>query len=171
MTSENIATRSEAEAVSAGVDDRFLNELVARAQAEGLRLTGEGGLLQQLTKRLLEAALEGEMSDPLGCDCHDPPEGPAATRGTASTPRRWSRTSGRPRSTCRVTVREYSSRRSSEVSALGGRQDGPVAVGKKGRTRGKISAHPAESMAPKHRSRRSPISAMEDVAENAPSSR
>lgn len=70
MTSENIATPPEA--ASAGVDDRFLNELVARSQAEGLQLTGEGGLLPQLTKRLPESALEGEMTDHLGYDRHDP---------------------------------------------------------------------------------------------------
>lgn len=35
-------------------------------------MTGEGGLLQQLTKRLLESALEGEMADHLGYDRHDP---------------------------------------------------------------------------------------------------
>ncbi|MGW6412966.1 transposase [Streptomyces vinaceus] len=58
--------------MSAAVDGRFLNELVARVQAGGLRLTGEGGLLQRLTKRLLESALEGEMTDHLGCDRHDP---------------------------------------------------------------------------------------------------
>lgn len=39
------------------VDNRLIDELVGRAQAEGLQLTGEGGLLQQLTKRLLESAL------------------------------------------------------------------------------------------------------------------
>ncbi|KWX00878.1 Transposase [Carbonactinospora thermoautotrophica] len=44
----------------------MIDELVERVQAEGVRLTGEGGLLQQLTKRLLESALEGEMSDHLG---------------------------------------------------------------------------------------------------------
>ncbi|MFI1184502.1 transposase, partial [Streptomyces sp. NPDC020799] len=54
------------------VDDRLLNGLVARAQAEGLQLTGEGGLLQQLTKRLLESALGGEMTDHLGYGRHDP---------------------------------------------------------------------------------------------------
>ncbi|WP_030980806.1 IS256 family transposase, partial [Streptomyces sp. NRRL S-1824] len=43
-----------------------------RAQAEGLQLTGEGVLLQQLTKRLLESALEGEVTDHLGYDRHDP---------------------------------------------------------------------------------------------------
>ncbi|MFD7532768.1 IS256 family transposase [Streptomyces sp. NPDC059849] len=55
------------------VDDRLIDELVSRAQAEGLQLTGEGGLLQQLTKRLLEqSALEGEITDHLGYDKHDP---------------------------------------------------------------------------------------------------
>ncbi|MFJ1552033.1 MULTISPECIES: IS256 family transposase [unclassified Streptomyces] len=61
------------EAVPAkSVDDRLIDELVSRAQAEGLQLTGEGGLLQQLTKRLLESALEGEITDHLGYDKHDP---------------------------------------------------------------------------------------------------
>ncbi|MFJ9119204.1 IS256 family transposase [Streptomyces sp. NPDC102394] len=54
------------------VDDQLSDELVHRAQAEGLQLTGEGGLLQQLTKRLLESALEGEITDHLGYDKHDP---------------------------------------------------------------------------------------------------
>jgi hypothetical protein len=35
------------------VDDQLIDELAGRVQAEGLRLTGDGGLLQQLTKRLL----------------------------------------------------------------------------------------------------------------------
>ncbi|AVH93729.1 transposase [Streptomyces sp. WAC00288] len=56
MTSEN---------VTEAVDDRLIDELVSRAQAEGLHLTGEGGLLQQLTKRLLESALDGEITEPL----------------------------------------------------------------------------------------------------------
>jgi putative transposase len=47
-------------------------ELVARAQAGGVKLTGEGGLLQQLTKRVLESALEGEITDHLGYERHDP---------------------------------------------------------------------------------------------------
>ncbi len=37
-----------------------------------MQLTGEGELLQQLTKRLLESALEGEITDHLGHDKHDP---------------------------------------------------------------------------------------------------
>jgi transposase-like protein len=54
------------------VDDQLIGELVGRAQAEGLRLTGEGGLLPQLTKRLLESALEGDFTDHVGHDKHDP---------------------------------------------------------------------------------------------------
>ena len=42
-----------------------------RARAGGLQLTGEGGLLAQLTKRPVESALEGEITDHLGYDRHD----------------------------------------------------------------------------------------------------
>ncbi|MEU0217661.1 hypothetical protein ABZ281_22245 [Streptomyces sp. NPDC006265] len=40
-------TEGRAEEPAAGVDDELVAQLVARAQADGLRLTGEGGLLQQ----------------------------------------------------------------------------------------------------------------------------
>lgn len=50
----------------------LIDQLVAQARAQGLDLTGEGGLLQQLTKRVLESALEGEITDHLGYDKHDP---------------------------------------------------------------------------------------------------
>ena len=46
--------------------------LVDRARGDGLQLTGEGGLLQQLTKRVLESALDGEITDHVGYDKHDP---------------------------------------------------------------------------------------------------
>jgi hypothetical protein len=76
MTSENVAEHEVGESTAAvsakAVDDQLIDELVSRAQAEGLQLTGEGGLLQQLTKRLLESALEGEITDHLGYDKHDP---------------------------------------------------------------------------------------------------
>ena len=68
------------------VDDQLIEELVGRAQAEGLQLAGEGGLLQQLTKRLLESALEGEVTDHLGYDRHDPAgkDGGNSRNGTRS---------------------------------------------------------------------------------------
>ncbi|MFB8087334.1 hypothetical protein [Streptomyces sp. NPDC055992] len=66
MTSNDV---TEAEPVepsqttpSKSVDDRLIDELVGRAQAESLQLTGEVGLLQHLTKRLLKFALEGNAS-------------------------------------------------------------------------------------------------------------
>jgi transposase-like protein len=55
-----------------GVDELLINQLVSRARTGGLQLTGEGGLLQELTKRLLESALDGEITDHLGYDKHDP---------------------------------------------------------------------------------------------------
>ncbi|MEE1798080.1 IS256 family transposase [Streptomyces sp. JV176] len=76
MTSNNVTEAESVEPFEAvpakSVDDRLIDELVGRAQAEGMQLTGEGGLLQQLTKRLLESALEGEITDHLGYDKHDP---------------------------------------------------------------------------------------------------
>ena len=55
-----------------GLDEQLVGQLVERARAGGLQLTGEGGVLAQLTKRLLEAALEGEITDHLGYGKHDP---------------------------------------------------------------------------------------------------
>jgi putative transposase len=56
----------------AGMDAELVGRLVEQARAAGLQLTGEGGLLQQLTKRVLEAALDGEITDHLGYDKGDP---------------------------------------------------------------------------------------------------
>ncbi len=52
-------------------DEQLIAMLVERARSEGMQLTGAGGLLQQLTKRVLESALEGEITDHLGYDKHD----------------------------------------------------------------------------------------------------
>jgi transposase-like protein len=53
------------------IDEQLLDRLVGQARAGGLQLTGEGGLLAQLTKRLVESALEGEITDHLGYGRHD----------------------------------------------------------------------------------------------------
>jgi transposase-like protein len=52
--------------------DELVRQLAERARAEGLRLTGEGGLLSALTKVVVESALEGELDDHLGYGKHDP---------------------------------------------------------------------------------------------------
>jgi len=54
------------------VDAELVARLVEQARASGLQLTGEGGLLQQLTKRVLEAALDGEITDHVGYEKGDP---------------------------------------------------------------------------------------------------
>lgn len=47
-------------------------ELMERAEADGVNLIGPGGLLADLTKRLLESMLEGEMTDHVGYEPYDP---------------------------------------------------------------------------------------------------
>lgn len=54
------------------LDEQLVGQLVEQARANGLQLTGEGGLLQRLTKLVVESALEGEITDHLGYDKHDP---------------------------------------------------------------------------------------------------
>ena len=53
-------------------EERLVAELAAWARAEGLQMTGSGGLLSRLTKRVFESALQGEMDDHLGYGKHDP---------------------------------------------------------------------------------------------------
>jgi transposase-like protein len=53
-------------------DEELARQLAERARAEGLSLTGPGGLLGRLTKVVLESALEGELDAHLGYGRHDP---------------------------------------------------------------------------------------------------
>lgn len=53
---------SKAKAAPAGIDPALVAQLVTQAREQGVRLSGEGGLLQQLTKVVLESALEGEIT-------------------------------------------------------------------------------------------------------------
>jgi putative transposase len=47
-------------------------ELVRMAKEQGLSLTGPDGLLKQLTRTVIAAALQEEMTDHLGYEKHDP---------------------------------------------------------------------------------------------------
>ena len=64
------------EAVAGGPEQRSVQELAAelfeRARTEGVSLVGPGGLLSGLTKTVLEASLEAELSEHLGYEPHDP---------------------------------------------------------------------------------------------------
>jgi len=52
-------------------DEQLLRALAGRAATGGLSLAGEGGFLQQMTKLVLEAGLEAEMSAHLGYDKYE----------------------------------------------------------------------------------------------------
>ena len=55
-------------------EQRVAEDLVRRAREQGLSLTGPDGLLKQLTKTVLETALNQELTEHLGHDKHGRPE-------------------------------------------------------------------------------------------------
>ena len=58
--------------VEQSAEQQAAAELVRMAKAQGLSLTGPDGLLKQLTKTVLETALNEEMTEHLGYEKHDP---------------------------------------------------------------------------------------------------
>ena len=50
----------------------WAEELVARARAEGVELTGDDGLLTAMVRQVLQTGLEVELADHLGYEPHDP---------------------------------------------------------------------------------------------------
>lgn len=50
----------------------WAEELVARARSEGVDLTGEGGLLTDMVRQVLQTGLEVELADHLGYEPYDP---------------------------------------------------------------------------------------------------
>ena len=64
--------------------DELLDELLAGARTEE-EITGRGGLLSQLTKRLVERAMEVELTDHLGYEPHQEPPGGAGNTRNGST--------------------------------------------------------------------------------------
>ncbi len=65
---ENPPSGREAVPLRELVDDRLLDALLERSRDEagGLRLTGEGSMLGELVKAVLERALEAELTAHLG---------------------------------------------------------------------------------------------------------
>jgi hypothetical protein len=65
---DGAAEAAKEEPAVPGLDEQGVAEqLVAQAREKGIELVGPNGLLSQLTKRVLETALEAEMSEHLGC--------------------------------------------------------------------------------------------------------
>lgn len=132
--------------VGAVTDEQLIAMLVDRARGDGLKLTGEGGLLQQLTKRVLESALDGEMTDHVGYDKHDP-----AGRGSGNT-RNGSRTKTVltdvgpvevrvPRDAAGTFEPQIVRKRQRRLTGV---DDMVLSLSAKGLTHGEIAAHLAE---------------------------
>src|SRR6266516_5284996 len=68
-TLDGVTRKKKAEPTA---EEKVAEELVARAREQGLSLTGPDGLLKQLTKTVLETALNQELTEHLGHDKHGP---------------------------------------------------------------------------------------------------
>jgi transposase-like protein len=64
--------RTAAELLAQVIDDKAMAALADQARGAGVALMGDGGLMQQMFKRFLEASLEGELDAHLGYAKHDP---------------------------------------------------------------------------------------------------
>jgi hypothetical protein len=86
-TRRELAPRAElAEEVKALLPDELIDELLAGARTQE-EIAGPGGLLGQLTKRLVEPAMEVELTDHLGYEPHEEPAGGAGNTRNGSTPK------------------------------------------------------------------------------------
>src|ERR1700757_166027 len=66
--------------------DELIDQLMAGTKS-GEEITGQGGLLSQLTKRMVERAMEVELTDHLGYEPHTEPPGGAGNTRNGSTPK------------------------------------------------------------------------------------
>lgn len=62
---------TSASSPSRAVDPKLVARLVGQARENGIAIDGENGLLAELTKLVVESALEGEITDHLGYDKHE----------------------------------------------------------------------------------------------------
>jgi putative transposase len=73
---QNTSLRRDDEVAAGRLAETFSTEtidaLIKDAKTSGTPLDGVGGLLSQMTKAVLERALQGEMADHLGYDSGDP---------------------------------------------------------------------------------------------------
>jgi transposase-like protein len=130
-----------------GLELGALDALVAQARERGLQLTGEGGLLQELTRRVLEGALEGELTDHLGAGKHERAEdGPRENHRNGHRAKTVTTEVGPveirvPRDRAGTFEPQLVKKRQRR---LGGVDEMVLSLSAKGLTHGEISAHLAE---------------------------
>ena len=78
-TTPRAASGDAAGLLAAATDPAMIDGLLRQAKASGTPIDGPDGLLNQITKAVLERALQAEMSDHLGYEVGDP-----AGRGTGN---------------------------------------------------------------------------------------
>jgi putative transposase len=139
------------------VAEELVRELAERARAEGVSLTGPGGLLGRLTKVVLESALEGEMDAHLGYRRHDP----AGNRSGNSRNGRRAKTVLTEAGPVEISVpRDRAASFEPVIVAkgqrrMGGIDDIAISLVAKGLTTVEVQAHLARSTALRCRGRRS----------------
>ena len=83
------ADLASADLVAGGVFPAGLvEELLDRVRTEGIELLGEGGLIPELTKRLLERAMDEELTEHLGYERGDPGGRGTGNSRNGTTPKR-----------------------------------------------------------------------------------
>jgi len=100
------------------ISNQVIDELLAGASTEE-EIAGPGGLLAELTKRLVERAMEVELTDHVGYEPHQEPPGGGGNTRNGTTPKTLITEHGRSRSTLRV-IGTAASRRRSSASVSGG---------------------------------------------------
>ena len=80
-TLDDVTKKSKREPTA---EERAAEEMVARAREQGLSLTGPDGLLKQLTKTVLETALNQELTEHLGHEKHGQPAAGNVRNGARS---------------------------------------------------------------------------------------
>jgi putative transposase len=75
-------------AAGEALSPEFLDELMARVKTEGIELLGDGGVLAELTKKILERALDEELTDHVGYVRGDPAGRGSGNSRNGTTPKR-----------------------------------------------------------------------------------
>lgn len=66
----------------------LIDELMAKVKADGIQLLGDGGLIAEFSKRILERALDEELTDELGYERGDPAGRGSGNSRNGTTPKR-----------------------------------------------------------------------------------
>ncbi|WP_420431788.1 IS256 family transposase [Candidatus Poriferisocius sp.] len=146
MTDQDMPAVSADEAAGEAAMQDWAELLVERARADGVDLTGDGGLLTGLVRQVLQTGLEVEMADHLGYERHAPEGRGSGNSRNGSSPKRVTTEIGEidlrvPRDRAGtfepVTVPKHRRR-------LDGLSGNVISLYAKGLTTGEIQAHLAE---------------------------